>query len=182
MGDQELAEAVHAAAAVLEEACQAASEAGLSVSLSACPKREGGCNVWADVRRPPWESRPGTAARSRIPGGAKRREVPLPARAQQGEGAMSEMIERVAYAIALYEMRLKTPTLAAFCEASPEARAVAVAQAVETYSGAACAAIEAMRPELIKLAEAARKDRAEDFNAVLLSIDAAIKPIDRATP
>lgn len=58
---------------------------------------------------------------------------------------MSEMIERVAYAIALYEMRAKTPTLAAFCESIPEARAAAVAQAVETYGGTARAAIEAMR-------------------------------------
>lgn len=58
---------------------------------------------------------------------------------------MSEMVERVAYAIALYEMRAKTPTLAAFCESIPEARAAAVAQAVETYGGTARAAIEVMR-------------------------------------
>jgi hypothetical protein len=130
-----------------------AKAAGLRVGVKIMPLYDGGFSVYADVQRP------------------LGRAVPTPPPAPESQVVRTGV-----------KVPLKTPTLAAFCEASPEARAVAVAQAVETYSGAACAAIEAMRPELIKLAEAARKDRAEDFNAVLLSIDAAIKPIDRATP
>lgn len=68
---------------------------------------------------------------------------------------MSEMVKRAAYAIALYEMRLKTPKLAAFCEANPEARALAVAQAVETYAGTARAVIEAIREPTEAMGKAA---------------------------